>query len=208
MKLWSDSFKNGARIPEEFAFGKFSPKTHLELSSNKNPHLGWSELPGGTKSLVLICHDPDVPSRPDAVNQEGKIVPASLPRISFYHWVLIDLLPSLSGLEVGEFSGGMTPRGKPGPQGPKGTRQGLNDYTKWFEIDPNMNGKYFGYDGPCPPWNDEILHHYHFTLYALDVEKCSVEGVFTGPDVVKVIQNHTLEQTSIVGIYSINPKAC
>lgn len=207
MKLWSDSFKDGGKIPEEFAFGKFSAKTHLELSSNRNPHLAWSDVPQGTRSLALICHDPDVPSRPDAVNQEGKVVPASLPRISFYHWVLVDLSPKLPGIAVGEFSNGITPRGKSGPQGPRGTRQGLNDYTKWFEIDPNMNGRYFGYDGPCPPWNDEIIHHYHFTLYALDVERCLVEGIFSGPDVFKAIKGHILSETSLIGTYAINPSA-
>ena len=32
-----------------------------------------------------------------------------------------------------------------------------------------MFGDYYGYDGPCPPWNDELVHRYVFTLYALDV---------------------------------------
>lgn len=205
MKLWSNDFKNGERIPEAFAFGKFSPKTHLELSSNKNPQLAWSDLPKGTKSAVLICHDPDVPSRPENVNCEGKVIPASLPRISFYHWVLVDLSPNILEIKAGEFSNGITPKGKPGPQGPRGTRQGVNDYTKWFEIDPNMNGKYFGYDGPCPPWNDEIVHHYHFTLYALDVEKCPVQGIFTGQDLLKAIEGRILDEASIIGTYAINP---
>lgn len=61
------------------------------MSDNKNPHLQWSDLPAGTRSLVLICHDYDVPSKGDDVNQEGKTVPANLPRVDFYHWVMIDL---------------------------------------------------------------------------------------------------------------------
>ena len=52
---------------------------------------------------------------------------------------------------------------------PRGARQGINDYTGWFAGDKDMAGNYFGYDGPCPPWNDEIPHRYVFTLYALDV---------------------------------------
>jgi phosphatidylethanolamine-binding protein (PEBP) family uncharacterized protein len=39
----------------------------------------------------VICHDPDVPSKGDDVNQEGRGVPASLPRVDFFHWVLVDL---------------------------------------------------------------------------------------------------------------------
>jgi len=31
-----------------------------------------------------------------------------------------------------------------------------------------MKGTYFGYDGPAPPWNDSVVHHYAFTLYAVD----------------------------------------
>lgn len=30
-------------------------------------------------SVVIICHDPDVPSKPDDVNKEGRTIPASLP---------------------------------------------------------------------------------------------------------------------------------
>jgi phosphatidylethanolamine-binding protein (PEBP) family uncharacterized protein len=39
----------------------------------------------------------------------------------------------------------------------------------WFAGDNDMRGDYYGYDGPCPPWNDEIVHRYVFTLFALDV---------------------------------------
>ena len=59
-----------------------------------------------------------------------------------------------------------------------GTRQGINDYTGWFAGDKDMAGNYFGYDGPCPPWNDEILHHYVFTVYALDVPRLDIAGDF------------------------------
>ena len=31
-----------------------------------------------------------------------------------------------------------------------------------------MAGQYFGYDGPFPPFNDSLVHHYVFTLYALN----------------------------------------
>jgi hypothetical protein len=207
MKIWSNTFKDGARIPDRCAFGKPNPDTHVELSDNKNPHLAWSDLPSGTKSLVLICHDSDVPSRPDNVNKEGVTVPAALPRVDFYHWVLIDLAPSGSPVAEGEFSNGITPKGKSGPAGPRGTRQGVNNYTQWFAGDENMAGDYFGYDGPCPPWNDEILHHYHFTLYATDLPRCPVEGSFTGPDVLAALNGHIVGRASIVGTYAINPDA-
>src|SRR5688572_27608084 len=91
MKLSSSSFAPNGPIPAEFAFCAPDPKSHVTLSRNRNPHLSWSELPAGTKSLALICHDPDVPSKPDDVNREGRTIPANLPRVDFYHWVLVDL---------------------------------------------------------------------------------------------------------------------
>ena len=87
-----------------------------------------------------------------------------------------------------------------------GSRQGINDYTAWFAGDKDMEGDYYGYDGPCPPWNDVIPHHYVFTLYALDVEKLPLAGRFTGQDVLAAMKGHILDQASITGIYSLNPE--
>jgi Raf kinase inhibitor-like YbhB/YbcL family protein len=139
------------------------------------------------------------------VNQEGRTIPADLPRVEFYHWVLVDLPATATGITEGEYSDGVTPKGKDGPDGPGGTHQGLNDYTNWFAGDADMEGKYFGYDGPCPPWNDTIVHHYVFTLYALDVERCPLEGEFSGAEVRNAISSHILAQARITGTYSLNP---
>ena len=73
------------------------PSRTCKLSANRNPDFAWSDVPPGTRSLALLCHDPDVPSRGDDVNQEGRVVPASLPRVDFFHWVLVDLPPSARG---------------------------------------------------------------------------------------------------------------
>jgi len=205
MKLWSDSFEDGARIPAPFVFGIHDPDSHIALSDNKNPHLAWSDVPDGTRSLVLVVYDPDVPSKPDDVNKEGHSVSADLPRVDFYHWLLVDIPPSTSTIAEGAFSDSITARGKDGPDAGDSLRHGLNDYTGWFSGDPDMEGDYFGYDGPCPPWNDELLHHYHFTLYALDVDKLPVEGKFGGGDVLAAIEGHVLDQASFIGVYAINP---
>lgn len=205
MKLSSASFTVGQAIPGQCAFCVQSPSDHVALSHNRNPALKWGDVPDGTKSFVLICHDPDVPSRGDDVNQADRTVPASLPRVDFFHWVLVDIPANLRAFNEGEFSSAVTPRGKPGPDSLYGTRQGINDYTGWFAGDPDMAGDYYGYDGPCPPWNDEIPHHYVFTLYALDIDRCPVEGRFTGADVRKAIEGHVLAKQSIAGKYSLNP---
>lgn len=207
MKLWSDSFKDGEKIPGEFAFAVIDPASHVKLSANRNPHLAWADVPAGTRSLALVCHDYDVPSRGDDVNQEGKTVPADLPRVDFFHWVLVDLPPSLSAIAGGQYADGVTARGKSGPAIGNGQpgRHGINDYTGWFAGDADMAGDYFGYDGPCPPWNDSIPHHYVFSLYALDVDTLPVDGKFTGQQVRDAMRGHILGQASITGVYTLNP---
>ncbi|NYT84051.1 YbhB/YbcL family Raf kinase inhibitor-like protein [Pollutimonas harenae] len=206
MKLTSESFVDQGVIPERNAFGKIDGQNHVALAGNANPQLSWSDAPAATQSYVVICHDPDVPSKPDDVNQEDREIPSTLPRVDFYHWALIDIPASVSHIAEGAYSEGITPRGKAGPLALDGTRQGVNDFTTWFAADRDMNGDYFGYDGPCPPWNDSIPHRYIFTVYALDIAELPFEGRFTGGDVIKAIQGHVLAQASIVGIYTLNPR--
>jgi hypothetical protein len=206
MELTSTSFEDGGRIPAQFAFCAPDPKSHVTLSQNRNPQLEWRALPMGTQSLALICHDCDVPSQPDDVNKEGRTIPESLPRVDFYHWVLVDLDPHSGAIAAGEFSDGVTPRGKTGPPAPRGARHGLNDYTMWFASNADMKGDYFGYDGPCPPWNDSIPHHYVFTVYALDVAQLAVNGNFRGPDVLAAMKGHVLGEAKLTGLYSLNPE--
>lgn len=205
MKLSSNSMANGQPISGKYAFGVPADEGHVSLSSNLNPHLAWADLPAGTKSLVLICHDKDVPSKGDDVNQEGKTVPSDLPRVDFFHWVLVDIDPSSGEIREGEYSSEVTAKGKSGPAATQGTRQGINDYTNWFAGDADMGGDYYGYDGPCPPWNDSIKHHYIFTLYATDLDSVPVEGRFTGQDVRDAIAAHTLASASMTVTYSLNP---
>lgn len=205
MKLELDGIRHDQPIPARFAFGKPDPENHVALSANLNPAVAWSGLPEGTRSLVLICVDVDVPTRPDDVNQEGREVPADLPRANFYHWVMVDIDPSAAGIAEGACSDGVTARGKREPAGPPGSRQGKNDYTGWFAGDPDMGGDYLGYDGPCPPWNDSLVHHYHFVLYATDLDRCPVDGAFTGPEVESAIAGHVLAEARVVGTYTLNP---
>lgn len=205
MELRSNSFVDGQRLPGDLSFCIPDPAHHVCLGKNRNPHLAWTDAPAGTRSFALICHDPDVPSRGDDVNQEGRSVPAELPRVDFFHWVLIDLPPAVNSIGEGEFSDDVSPRGKPGPLAPHGSRQGINNYTDWFAGDPDMKGDYYGYDGPCPPWNDEIVHRYVFTLYALDLERLPLEGRFGGNEVRAALAGHILAQASIAGSYTLNP---
>ncbi len=205
MRLTSNSLTDGAAVPERLAFARAHPTDHVSLAENRNPHLAWSELPDGTRSLAIIVHDPDVPTVGDDVNKEGRTVPADLPRAPFYHWVVVDIDPSIGEIPEGSHADGVTARGKGGPDGPHGIRHGRNDYTGWFAGDADMEGQYFGYDGPCPPWNDERVHHYHFTVYATDLDRVPVDGDFGAPDVLAAIEGHVLDRAEIVGTYTLNP---
>jgi len=214
MKLWSDSFSDGEPIPPECAFAVVDPAQRVRLSSNRNPHLAWDDVPTGTQSLILFCRDIDAPTVGTDVNKEGKVVPADLARADFYHWTLVDIPVAMRSVAQGMFSELVTPHGKSGPLVPftikNGTehqlRQGINDYTSWFLSDPDMAGEYYGYDGPCPPWNDMRVHTYLFCLYALDIPRLPLEGRFTGPEARLAIRGHILDEAHIFGVYSLNPE--
>jgi Raf kinase inhibitor-like YbhB/YbcL family protein len=206
MQLKSSSFVDGAAIPGEFCFAVIDPRHHIALSANRNPQLSWSDVPAKTQSFALICHDPDVPSRADDVNQEGREIPASLPRVEFFHWLLWDIPAGAREIAAGSHGSAVVARGKPGPEAPGGLRHGLNDYTGWFAGDPDMSGRYYGYDGPCPPWNDSIVHHYVFTLHALDVAKLAVAGDPVGANVRAALRGHVLAEARVTGTYTLNPR--
>jgi len=70
MKLQSTAFKDGEMIP-----GKYTCD-----GTNVSPPLSWNALPTGTKSLVLICDDPDAPGG------------------TWVHWVYYDIPPETKGL--------------------------------------------------------------------------------------------------------------
>jgi Raf kinase inhibitor-like YbhB/YbcL family protein len=208
MQIHSNSFQNGATIPAEFAFGK--PGTggeKIALAGNRNPHLAWSGAPAAAKSFALACIDGDAPSRGDDVNKEGRTVPADLPRVDFAHWLMVDIPSACATIAAGACSDGVTPHGKRQPEGPAGSRQGRNDYTGWFASDPDMQGEYFGYDGPCPPWNDALPHRYRFRVYALDVPRLDLPDVFGWPELQEALRGHVLDQAEWLGVYSINPEA-
>jgi phosphatidylethanolamine-binding protein (PEBP) family uncharacterized protein len=69
-----------------------------------------------------------------------------------------------------------------------------------------MAGTYRGYDGPGPPWNDSIIHHYEFKVIALDVETLDLASNFAAADLERAAAGHILDSASITGIYALNPR--
>jgi Raf kinase inhibitor-like YbhB/YbcL family protein len=205
MQLRSNDFQDGQPIPFRCAFGK--PGDPIALSDNRNPHLAWRNAPPGTRSFVLTCIDSDVPSRGDDVNKPGRTVSADVPRVEFVHWLMADIPAECGELGAGSCSDGIVPHGKHAPSGPPGSTQGENDYSGWFATDPDMAGRYLGYDGPCPPWNDARMHRYHFQLHALDTAALGLAAGFNLDQLRRAMAGHVLASAGLTGTYAINPHA-
>ncbi|HOO46843.1 MAG TPA: YbhB/YbcL family Raf kinase inhibitor-like protein [Deltaproteobacteria bacterium] len=91
MELSSPAFSPGAAIPAKYTCD----------GRNVSPPLEWSGLPEGTRSVALICDDPDAPAG------------------TWVHWVYYDLV-----LETQDLPEDIEPMGKPAAGG----TQGVNDF--------------------------------------------------------------------------------
>ena len=89
----SPAFTNGGNIPSKFTCDA-SPTA-------PSPALEWTDAPAGTKSFVLIVHDPDAP-------RAG----------GFTHWVLADIPASTTKLPEGFVVGSVGVSGTSGFQRP------------------------------------------------------------------------------------------
>jgi len=93
MEISSPSFRDGESLPLDITCG----------GPGLSPKLDWKGIPETTKSLAVVCDDPDAP------------------RGTWTHWVIYSLPPSGSGLESGL---------PPAATLPGGVLQGTNDYGK------------------------------------------------------------------------------
>lgn len=199
MQLTVDGISEGRTVPVRHAFCAGEG-----MGDNISPALSWTDIPEGTRSIAITCTDPDVPSDPTDVNQEGRTVPADLPRITFAHWLLVDLAAETLVVAEGAEGSGIVARGKSVDDVSIGGVRGANDFTSWFEGDEEMGGTYGGYDGPCPPWNDSIMHHYSWTVHALDVATLGLAPGFRLADFETAIAGHVLASASVTALYSLN----
>lgn len=90
MELKSDAFAAGDNIPVQYTCD----------GDNISPPLVFEGVPENTVSLVLICDDPDAPSKPN-----------------FTHWVLFNLSPQVFSLAEGNAGGGIEGRNDFGENG-------------------------------------------------------------------------------------------
>lgn len=122
MKLTSKAFAPGEMIPKKYTCD----------GPDVSPPLAWAEVPEGTRSLALICDDPDAPVG------------------TWVHWVYYNIPPDIDGLPENvstqdkPVSGGMQGindfrrKGYGGPCPPGGTHR---YYFKLYALDIKLNLK-------------------------------------------------------------------
>jgi len=128
---------------------------------------------------------------------------ADVPRRNFFHWILVDIPADVTSIKEGAESTTRVAHGKPATPAAASVR-GLNDFTKALAANEAMKGQYYGYDGPCPPWNDEKVHRYHFTVYALNVASLGLKDP-DGAAVLEAIKGKVLAEGEVLGLFATNP---
>jgi hypothetical protein len=205
LKVRVDGFKNGGMIPNKYAFCVPAAQGHTAPGPDISPSISWSKGPYRTKSFAIILLDTDSPAEHrEMMNKEGQTMTAAVKRHDFYHWVLVDIPSDTRSLKEGADSNARVVHGKPATPAAAGVR-GLNDYTKVTANNDAMKGNYYGYDGPCPPWNDEVVHHYHFTVYALSVDSLNLGANFDGAAALAAMKDKIVAQGEVIGLYTQNP---
>jgi len=160
---------------------------------NKRPEISWSAGPEKTLSYAIIVVDPDVPTDFSLANQQNKIIPATQKRQNFYHWLQADIPASVTSLPAGE--------GRGAAKSPLNIGiAGVNDYPIFMK---KPTADFIGYDGPCPPWNDQRVHNYHFIVHALDVASLGLKTGFSWKEALPIIEKHSLAHGEVVGTYSL-----
>ncbi len=119
MTITSSVFEDGASIPLKYSCE----------GENINPPLTFAEIPEGTKSLVLLMDDPDVPKdlRPDGM---------------FDHWVVYNLPPETTEISEGSMmqgQQGLNSKGEPQYTGPCPPDREHRYFFKLYALDEELN---------------------------------------------------------------------
>jgi hypothetical protein len=170
--------------------------------ANKSPALSWSRGPAGTRSYALTMVDPTVPTDRSAFNKPGITIARNVQRSDFAHWVLADIPAPLTYLPQGADGNGIVKGGLPLRHTTHG-RRGQNGAGGGSLKD----GPHGGYMGACPPANDERIHQYRLTIYALNVEKLNLPDLFTRADLLAAMKGHILASGTAELRYTLNPRA-
>lgn len=98
----------------------------------------------------------------------------------WWHWTMVNIPKDVQGLVTGAGN-------KDGSKVPSGAIQGRTDF----------GGP--GYGGPCPPAGDET-HHYHFKVWALDIDHLPIDAESSGALVGYMLRTHSIASAELVAI--------
>jgi phosphatidylethanolamine-binding protein (PEBP) family uncharacterized protein len=187
MSVEVENIHDGDPIPMKHAFCEATPNGKSTQGENIRPTIRWSGAPEGTKSFLVVVRDLDVPVDFTNAGKEGKTVANDAPRRpAFYHWGVADVPAGRSSL----------------PGGAADSPAGVG--TAYITDMASYVGHPSNYGGPCPPWNDERLHHYEYMVNALDVETLKLPDAATVGDAEKAAAKHTLASAKVTGTYTLN----
>ncbi|HSL10555.1 MAG TPA: YbhB/YbcL family Raf kinase inhibitor-like protein [Actinomycetota bacterium] len=204
--LESSSIADGRPIPEAHAVATPTTDGRAEIAgADRSPHLRWSGEPDGTRSFAVSVVDPDVPADRTRMGVEDLVLGDEEPRVDFAHWLLVDIPSGVHEIAEGDGGDGFVPHGRPPGRTPFGGVEGQNGYRGLFEGNADLEGTYGGWDGPFPPWNDEIVHRYRVTVHALDVASVGLEPGFTLDAFREAIDGHVLAEATLEPTYTLNP---
>ena len=133
--------------------------------SNVSPALSWKNPPAGTKSFAVMVHDVGAPTG----------------GAGFWHWVLVNLPASATGVAQGAGSAD-------GKALPEAARQINTDFGA-----P-------GWGGPCAP-QGRAPHRYTFTVYASKVDKLDLPANATASLTGFMVNGNALGKASIEARY-------
>ena len=203
----SSSLADGQPIPVVHAVATPTADGHAEMAgADRSPQLSWSGEPEGTRSFALSVIDPDVPADRARMAVDGLSLGDDEPRVDFAHWLLVDIPADVHEIAEGAGGDGFVPHGRPPGRTSFGAVEGENGYRGLFEGNPDLEGTYGGWDGPFPPWNDEIVHRYEVTVSALDVGSVGLEPGYDLDAFRAAIGGHVLAQATIVPTYTLHPR--
>lgn len=182
MILTSPAFVSKGMIPLRYANAGVGGK-------NFSPPLMWQNLPKGTKSLVLVVTDPDIPWG-EPVPVYGKLAdPGTLPCDLCAHWLVANIPASAKWL-LEEAS----------PMNlPNGAIELQNSFVKLFGAKSN------GYQGPAPPPGMKA-HKYDFDLFALDVKGLELRPESDYAALTEKMAGHVLAVATLSGYFGHKPK--
>lgn len=191
-----EGIRDGKRVPDTNVFclatkdGKSDPG-----GKNLRPTISWSGAPAAARSYAIFVMDPDVPADFTDAGKDGRTLPVEAKRRDFFHYAVINLPAGTTS-----FPGG-APDVKP---------------ALGIQLPNDMGGNHYvptadQFGGPCPPWNDERLHHYHFMVLAFD-EPADLNRTPDANDTARAAYTrllaspHLIAKGEVVGTYSLNPK--